>query len=529
MTSVISRSIYEPDTGVIELVSGKQNFVPSVPRGSFISTKDWEQESFLRMLINHSEISVSKYFGKLPAYEYEELVDWVNLKHNVRSIMSLENDQTLIIENGKVFEIKNTDKTSPKVIVINSNKAEFSDLSNLKEVSYQAYNTMQKQSYMDIGMQDIIEDNYLAFNNLANKNYYGDFDGKIMVTSGFGYTGASQALAMNMNHGVTIIIDIDRKLVEKMYEDGFCNIFYEDIDSALDTAIDAKRSGLSKTIGLVGNASEILWDFINKGFVPNIITDRTNTKDNYFPSGYSFSDALRIRRADAHHYKNLVNHTLMTHVKAMLELQKRGSIAFEFGNNIREKAYDRGLDNAFNIESFIPEYIYPVITSDKLNFKWIALSGNTEDVFVIDDLIMSEFSDNKDLVRMVDTINKVIFQKNIPARKVKLDADQAIKLFKIVNEMIRSEELSGSFLIDVSSFKMIDNTDYFKQEFITEDNQQNIINKIIEENQGSSWVSINQYGNANQYYNLSENMILLDGSKESELNLINMINLKNKI
>lgn len=520
---MVSTNIYEPDANVLELLEGNQNFVPSVPKGLNLSTQDWEQESFLRMLINHSELSVSKYFGKLPAYEYEDMIDWHNLKNNLKNVMSLNNDETLIIEDNKIVNTIKTNSKSPRVISLYSNRNDFFDL---KEDSYSAYHKMQKQSLMSIGVQDLIEDNYLAFNEIANKNYYGTLDGRITVSSGFGHTGAAQALAVNMNHGVTVIIDMDRKLIEKMVDDGFCNILYEDIDSAFDTALDAKRNGLNKIIGLVGNASEVLWELINKGFVPNILTDRTNPNENYFPSGYSYSDSLRIKRADPHHYRNLTNHTIMTHVKAMLELQKRGSLVFEFGNGIREKAYDRGLDNAFNIPSIVPEYIFPVITSSKPAFKWIALSGETEDIFLIDDLILDEFSDIKELSRLIDVSNKVIFPKNIPSRKTRLEINQAVIFFRRINELIRSEEISAPILVDISYFKAIENNDTFKGSFFDPNNdlsRQETISKLIDENQGASWLSVNYYGNEKQYYNLTETIIVLDGSKEAEQNLSSLL------
>ena len=520
MSSLLSPNIYEPDTGITDLIEGQDNFIPSVPKGRGMNTKSWKQETILRVIINYYELFVSKYFGKLPAYEYESMIDWKSLKKTIKTIVNLESDETAFIFNNSVVSVFKTSYFAPKVLTINSKHDSFDDF---YDGSYCVYNKMIKNSLTRTGVQDIIEDNYHIFKNMAKNKYTDDFEGKLMFTAGFGETGNAQALAMNMNKGVSLIVDMDRKLIEKMVEDNFCNVMYEDIDSALDMAIDAKRNNLAKTVGLVGNASEILWLMIDKGVIPNLLTDRTNaynTLDGYFPSGYAYSDSLRIRRADPHHYKNLVNHTIMTHVKAMIQFQNRGSRVFEYGNKIRGKAYDRGLDNAFSIDSYTTDYIYPVISDvNNLNFKWFALSGDTEDIFLIDDMLTSTFRDNPDLSRMIDLVNKVIFPKSMPSRNTKLNKELGLSIYSEINEMMRNEELSAPVLANVSSFS--DNAS--EEKFISEPSDVDI-NKLLEHYKGSTMVSVDYYGNNQQFFKMTNKSLLLDGSKEAEQNIQTLVN-----
>jgi len=520
LSSLLSPNIYESNTGIIDLIEGRDNIVPSVPKGLGLNTKSWKQESILRLILNYYDIFISRYFGKLPAYEYESLIDWNNFRKIIKAIVELESDESIFIFNNSLVSIFKTSYFSPKVININSKHKNFDESDNS---SYQIYNNMLKNNYTRTGVQDLIDDNYNIFKDMAQTEYTENFDNRLMITSGFGDTGAAQAIAMNLNKGVSLVIDMDRKLIEKMVDDNFCNVMYEDIDSAIDMAIDAKRNSLSKTIGLIGNASEVLWSLIDKGIIPNLLTDRTNaynTTAGYFPSGYSFSDSLRIRKADPHHYKNLVGHTIMTHVKAMIEFQKRGSRVFDFGNLITERAYNRGLDNAFSIESYVDKYIYPVISNNnKLNFKWFAISGDTEDTFLVDDMIVSAFKNNSDLSRMIDIVNKFIFPKNIPSRNAKLDKKVGLELYHEINKMIKNEELSSYIIANVSSFSSNKENDKFISEPSDID-----ISKLLKEYNGSTMVTVDYCGNKDQFFKMINKSLLLDGSKESEQNIQTLIN-----
>jgi urocanate hydratase len=492
----------------MEFLGGAQEVLPPVPSGQAISTKDWEQEAVLRMLLHHQDLSVTRYFGKLPPYEYESLINWPTLRENVRHLLSLENDQTLLLEEGKPATVVKTSKNAPRVVQVNFKQEEFTDF---KESAYYIYNEMLSSSWTALGIQDLIDINYRIIDRISQDHFPNGLEEKIAVTTGFGNSGAALALALALHKAVVVVIEINRKLVEKMVEDSFCSRLYEDFDSAFDVAFDTKKNGQSRVIGLVANASEAIPELVNKGIVPAIVTDRTNPRDllnGYFPGEYSYKDALRIRRADSHHYLNLTRHSIMFHVKSMVELHKRGSLVFDFGNNIRDVAYNRGFDNAYGFPSFVPGYVYPELISEKLNLKWVALSGNSEDIFVIDDLIVDEFADNPDLNRLIDVVNMVILPNTIPARKCRLGFAAGLLLAKRINDLVRNEELSAPVLLGLSDFRA----------GLPEKKQSaaEILNQAIANPQGAAWVSVDYRGNDKEYYTLSEMMVVADGSKEAE-------------
>lgn len=518
MASLLGTNTYEPETGILDLLNGRENFLPDIPKGSSLNAKSWKQEAILRLIVNHYDLLISKYFGRLPAYEYESMIDWENLRKTLKTLLDLESDETAFIFNNSVISVFKTTFTSPRIISINSKHDIFENLDS----SYFVYNKMMNCNYARSGINDILENDYHIFNKMAQESFVGDFEGKLMFTAGFGNSGASQSLAMNNNKGVSLIVEMDRKLIEKMADDGLCNVIYEDPDSAFDMAIDARRNNLSKTIGLVGNASEILWQMIDKGLIPNIVTDATNTNNavnGYFPSGYSYNDSLRIRKADPHHYKNLVAHTIMTHVKAMQEMQKRGSRTFEYVNNIREKAYDRGFDNAYSIPNYNEDYIYPVISdTEKINFKWFALSGSEDDIFNIDDILVSVFKGNDDILRMIDIVNKIIYPKRLPSRNIKTDKFTGSEILKEINDSVKNEEVSTCFMASTSTFAIHD-----KNEKFISDPSDIDLNELIEQYKGLTMISLDYQGNKDNFYKMINKSILLDGSKEAEQNISDLL------
>jgi urocanate hydratase len=251
-------------------------------------------------------------------------------------------------------------------------------------------------------------------------------------------------------------------------------------------------------------------ELVNKGIIPNLITDATNTDLNsYFPAGYSFSDALRIRRADSHHSRNISRHSIMMHVKALVELQKRGSLVFEFGNGLRQKALDRGFENALAFPDITESLIFPVLNDHNLfNVKWAALSGIAEDLFIIDDVILSEFRDQKELNRMVDLINKVILS-GLPARKTKLDFDNTLRLCRTINELVHDEEIGSPIMVSISTFKR------FYPDPKSNFNEQEVYQSIVSDISNPSWL----FSGRENDLQLKENVIIADGSKDFEARL----------
>jgi len=515
-----SSRVFSPNPGILDLLHTDNRVLPGVPVGDELNTRGWEQESVLRMLLNHSDLSTIQGFHRLPAYEYEEMINWPLLRQNIQNLIDLEDNETLVIERGRTSGILKTSEKAPRVLQINS---EISEISNFYENALLSYNHMNEEHWGSIGFQNILENTFDTTSSLAKKFFAGSLEGKISVTTGFGWMGVAQSLSVVGNKGVVVVVELNRKLLEKMVEDGYCNRIYEDFDAAFDVAFEAKRNGQSRVIGLLGNASEVLHELVNKAIVPNIIIDTISTLNpgsNYFPSGYSFFDALRIRKADPHHYRNLCKHSLMMQAKAMVELQKRGSQVFEYGNYVREQAYNRGLDNAYGFSSLITDTVYPLLVS-RPEYKWIALSNNSDDIFAIDDLIISEFSEHNSLSRQADLANRVILPPGIYSRKCKLDLDIAQMFFQKINYMVRNGDISAPILLGISDFI---GTEHNLVSMEDESRSEKILQKALNNQYNSNWMSISFMGSSDTYYTLKENMLLLDGTTDSEERLKYLVN-----
>lgn len=499
---------YHPDEGIQELLNG-ENVVPPVTKGNSISTKGWKQESLLRLIVNKTEIDVCQYFGKLPPYQYEDIVDWRALREKIKAVISLSNDETLIIENNKVISIIKTSVESPRAIILNTAYKYFE---NFNSSYYPAYEKMSKESITYSYVNEFFEENNQIFTTITNELFNFSLDGKIVLTSGFGVKGAAQAFSIKQNGGICLVVDLNDRLIQKRLEDGFCDRIFYDTESALDYAIEMKKIGFSKIVAIVGNASDTISEIVNRGLRPSIVTDATPADESlsYFPSGYRFNDIFRIKKIDPDYYLKIANHSIMLHAKAMLDLQKRGSLVFEFGNSIKSKAYNKGLDNALGLGE-LDELIKKVLlNTDKYILKWFALSNDTEDIFLIDDMIATDFSkDNPDFARLMHLYNTVVFNKNIPLRKIILDKQNTNILARKINDMVRNEELSSPILLSISKFDDYSNDTQIFTQGLPDTNK---IIESIEKYKNADFISLNYYGNQDKYHKLEQKNIVIDGS-----------------
>ncbi|MEK7433100.1 MAG: hypothetical protein AABZ74_08215 [Cyanobacteriota bacterium] len=499
---------YSPDEGIYELLNG-ENIVPNVTSGNTLTAKDWKQEALLRLIINKTEIDVSQYFGKLPSYQYEELVDWISLRDKVKSIINLADNETIIFENGKIRDTISTSTEHPRAVFIDNNYKYFD---NFETSFYPFYEKTLKSNFNFSGTNEFFEEQYRIFDDISNEYFNGSLDGRFAITAGFGIKGTAQASAIYEKGGVVVVIDVNSRLLEKRVEDGFCNRVFYDTESAIDYAIDMKKSGIPKIIGLVGNASEALLEVVNKGVVPNIVTDATPSDQplSYLPIGYRFSDSFRIKRVDPEYYIRLSNHSMMLQVKAMIDLQKRGSFVFEFGDNLKTKAYNKGLDSALAINNIDPIIEKSLLNlSNKVIIKWVAISNNQEDIFLIDDLITSDFYDNPDFSRLTNIYSKFIFNKNLPSRKAIVDKNEAKQFIKKINEMIRNEEISCPILITTSKLDSFVNDELFFSEGFVDFN--NVI-KNLDVFKNTDFVDLTYLGNQDKYHKMEQKSMLIDGS-----------------
>jgi len=503
------------DTNLKYLIEGDELLVPFPPNSYNLNCKDWSQEAILRLTINSSWLKFRANYDnldlsyKVPSSEQNEQINWKNLRDFLKNIIELKNDETLLVQSGEPINVVKSDKSSPRVLFVNTSKENFEDI---KDKSLQVYENSLYNNISYSGHQELLYEIYKFYLKLSETYFNGSLKNKLIVTSGLGRIGAIQSLAVKMNGGVSIVSDINSSKVKKAVEKGLCQVMYEDLDTAFDVAFEAKRYGQPKSIALTANSADVMPRLVDKGFVPNVVTDLSNSSNSlngFIPSEYYYDDVIRIRRYDPQHYKNLSNHSAMLQIKAMLELQKRGSIVFELGNNLREKAYNKGLDNAFSLPSFVEKYMYPILYSEKIKFKFVSLTSNEDDIFSIDNIIINELPDNKELPEWINKLEEDLYFQGLPSRICKMDYDEGIKVAKKINQAIKDGEISSPIALIVSKFEHIENEKIERK-------SSNILNTVTGLPKNVDWVSLNRIENKeNECIINSEIGILIDGNEES--------------
>jgi len=503
------------DTNLKYLIEGDELVVPFPPNSFSLNCNDWTQEAILRLAVNSSWLKFQVNYDnldlsyRLPSNEQNEQINWENLRELLKNLLELKNDETLLVQSGQVIDTVKSDKSSPRAFFINTSKEKFE---NIKEKSLQLYENSLYNNISYSGYQELLYEIYKFYFKISQDYFQGSLKNKLIVSSGLGRVGAIQALAIKMNGGVAIVSEINKSKVKRVVEGGFCQVMYEDLEVAFDVAFEAKRYGHAKSIALFANSADVIPKLVDKGFVPNVVTDLSNSSNSlngFIPSGYYYDDVVRIRRYDPQHYKNLSNHSAMLEVKSMLELQKRGSIVFESGNNIREKAYNKGLENAFSMPSFIEKYMYPILYSDKLKFKFISLTSNEEDILFIDDIIINELSDNKNLTEWINKLESDLDFQGLSSRICKMTYEEGVKVAKKINEKIKNEEITSPIALVVSNFEHITNDKIDRKSI-------DILNSVTGLPKNVDWVSLNRVeNNENECFINSEIGILINGKDET--------------
>lgn len=521
-------------SGIEALLAGESQIPLRAPRGSQLHCKGWVQEAALRMLLNNLDAQVAEAPEELIVYGgYGKAArNWDCLRQLVRSLLKLENDETLLVQSGKPVGVFKSHADAPRVLIANSNLVpQWATWQHFRELDQQGlmmYGQMTAGSWIYIGTQGILQGTYETFRAVAQQHFKGSLEGRICVTAGLGGMGGAQPLAIKMNGGVALCIEIDRQRIQRRLETRYLDQFYEDLDTALDQTMECRRNGWARSIGLLGNAAEIMPQLVDRGFVPDVVTDQTSAHDplnGYIPAGYSLQAAARLRKADPEHYLNLAQHSISRHVEAMVTMQSRGAVVFDYGNNIRQEAFNRGLERAFAFPGFVPAYIRPLFCEGKGPFRWAALSGNPEDIFRIDDLIMEEFAEDEGLVRWIEMAqNQVAFQ-GLPARICWLGYGERFRLGKRINDLVASGEVSAPIVIgrdhlDCGSVAspnreteaMLDGSDAVSDWVF--------LNAMINAVGGASWISLHHGGGVGMGYSQHAGMVILaDGTPEAEARL----------
>ncbi|OGM03242.1 MAG: urocanate hydratase [Candidatus Wallbacteria bacterium GWC2_49_35] len=496
-------------------------------RGASISCKGWQQEAILRMLSNNLDAEVAEDPDNLIVYGGlgKAARNWDSYEKIIHTIKKLEDDETMLIQSGKPVAVFASHKGAPRAILVNSmlvpKWADWENFRALDAKGLMMYGQMTAGSWIYIGTQGILQGTYETFAALAQKHYGGDLAGKLVVTAGLGGMGGAQPLAATMAGATFLGIDVDRSRVEKRIKTGYCDEVADDLEDAIRRVNEYKKNKIARSVALIGNAADILPRLVKMGFVPDVLTDQTSAHDElngYIPCQVSFEEALALRKKDPAKYIDLAMESMAIHVRAMLDLQKMGSVTFDYGNNIRAQAQKRGVSNAFDFPGFVPAYIRPLFCEGKGPFRWVALSGDPQDIYKTDEVILKEFAYNKHLCNWIEMARKRVHFQGLPARICWLGYGERARFGKIINEMVRKGEISAPVVIG---------RDHLDSGSVASPNRETesmkdgsdaiadwpILNALINAVNGASWVSVHHGGGVGMGYSIHAGMVIVaDGS-----------------
>lgn len=503
-------------------------------QGSELHAKGWIQEAALRMLMNNLNKEVAEIPEELVVYGGigKATRNWDCYDAIVKTLHELEDDETLLVQSGKPVAVFKSHKDAPKVLIANSNLvpawANWDTFHELDKKGLMMYGQMTAGSWIYIGSQGIVQGTYETFAELGRQHFSGSLKQTITLTAGLGGMGGAQPLAVTMNDGVCIAIDVDEYRIDRRLETKYLDTKVYTIEEAIKLATEAKQEGRPLSIGLLGNAAEILPKMLKMNFIPDVLTDQTSAHDplnGYVPIGYSLEEAAVLRKEDAAEYVQKSKASMAVHVQAMLDMQKKGAVTFDYGNNIRQVAKDEGIENAFDFPGFVPAYIRPLFCEGKGPFRWVALSGDPEDIYKTDEVILREFADNEHLCKWIKMAREKIQFQGLPSRICWLGYGERARFGKIINDMVARGELKAPIVIG---------RDHLDSGSVASPNRETeamkdgsdavadwpILNALINAVGGASWVSVHHGGGVGMGYSLHAGMVIVaDGTKEAEQRL----------
>ena len=500
------------------------------PRGAEMTCKGWHQEAALRMLMNNLDPDVAENPDKLIVYggTGRAARSWEAFDAIVRSLRELENDETLLVQSGKPVGKFRTHEEAPRVLIANSNLvgqwSNYSEFNRLERMGLTMYGQMTAGSWIYIGSQGIVQGTYETFGAAAVRHFNGSLQGKLVVSGGMGGMGGAQPLAAAMHGARFLGIDVDRKRIDKRLTSGYC----DHIASSLDEALQLLEGKAGVSVGLVGNCADLLPEMVRRGIVPDVLTDQTSAHDalnGYVPHGMSFDDALELRASNPDEYTERSMQSMAVHVEAMLALQKKGALTFDYGNNIRTQAHKAGVENAFEIPGFVPEYIRPLFCEGKGPFRWVALSGDPADIARTDELALEMFPENKILSRWMKLAQERIQFQGLPSRICWLGYGERAEFGLAMNDLVKRGEVKAPIVIgrdhlDTGSVAspyretegMLDGSDAIADWAL--------LNALVNTASGASWVSIHNGGGVGIGYSQHAGMVVVaDGTENSRRRL----------
>ena len=503
----------------------------SAPRGTARSCKAWPQEAALRMLMNNLDPEVAERPDDLIVYggSGRAARSWEAFDTIVETLRRLENDETLVVQSGKAVAVFRTHPWSPRVIIANALLvpawATWDHFRDLEDRGLTMYGQMTAGSWIYIGTQGILQGTYETLAELARRHFGGSLAGRLTVTAGLGGMGGAQPLAITMNGGIALVIEVDPKRIERRLATRYVDERVSHLDDALERIAQYRRDGVARSIALEGNAADILPELVRRNVVPDVLTDQTSAHDallGYVPSGMSLREADSLRQTNPDEYVRLSVASMATHVRAMLELQQRGAVTFDYGNNIRAQAEKGGVQNAFDIPGFVPEYIRPLFCRGKGPFRWAALSGDPADIAATDELALQMFADDEPLCRWIRLAAERVAFQGLPARIFWLGYGERARFGLAINELVRRGAVKAPIVIgrdhlDAGSVAspnretegMLDGSDAIAD--------WPVLNALLNAASGATWVSVHHGGGVGIGYSLHAGMVIVaDGTREAD-------------
>ena len=509
------------------------------PTGTQLNCKGWIQEAALRMLHNNLDPEVAERPEDLIVYggNGKAARNWEAFDLIVKALKDLNEDETLLVQSGKPVGILPTHKDAPRVLIANSNLvgkwANWEHFRELEAKGLMMYGQMTAGSWIYIGSQGIVQGTYETFLSLANKHFNGSLKGKLNVTAGLGGMGGAQPLAITMNEGVCLAAEMEEWRIKKRLDTRYLDKMTHDIDEGIDMALEAKEKGEAVSIGVVCNVVDLLQRLLDRNIEVDTLTDQTSAHDEligYYPEGLSVEEAKVLREKDPKEYIERSLDTMVHHVQLMLELQKKGAITFDYGNNLRGQAYARGVKNAFDFPGFVPAYIRPLFCEGKGPFRWAALSGDPEDIYTTDRELLKLFPENEGLARWIKMAQEKIAFQGLPSRICWLGMGEREKAGVLFNNLVKEGKVKAPIVIgrdhlDTGSVAspnreteaMLDGSDAVAD--------WPILNALINTAGGASWVSFHHGGGVGMGYSLHAGVVIVaDGTADAEKRLRRVLN-----
>lgn len=498
------------------------------PRGAELSCKGWVQEAALRMLMNNLDPEVAEDPDRLVVYggSGRAARSWESFDRIVSTLQGLEEDETLLVQSGKPVAVFRTHADAPRVLIANSNLvgkwATWEHFRELERQGLMMYGQMTAGSWIYIGTQGILQGTYETFAEAARQKFGGDLKGRLVLTAGLGGMGGAQPLAATMNGAACLVAEVDAKRAQRRVETRYVDRVSEDLEEALSWVLEAKEAGEALSVGVVANAVDVYEGLLKRGVVPDVVTDQTSAHDplnGYVPAGMSLEEAEALRERDPQGYVSASKASMARHVSAMVAFMDAGSVVFDYGNNIRQEAFEEGVERAFDFPGFVPAFIRPLFCEGSGPFRWVALSGDEEDIFKTDEALKELFPEKTSLHRWLDLARERVAFQGLPARICWLGYGERARAGLKFNEMVASGQLKAPVVIG---------RDHLDSGSVASPNRETeamkdgsdavadwpILNALVNAVNGASWVSFHHGGGVGMGYSLHAGQVIVaDGSE----------------